>query len=214
MKKFIALLLALVTALSLVACGSKDNGGSTDGDTVKVGIFEPTSGQNGAGGKKEILGIEYANSIKPTVTINGKEYKVELVTADNASDASKAPPAAQTLISKGVSVVIGTYGSGCAIAAGDLFKSAKVPAIGTSCTNPNVTLGNDYYFRISYIDPFQGAVMANFANKEKGSVNCALIIESGDDYSAGFGNYFQKEMERLGGKAYWSSRRVRLTSPP
>ena len=201
MKKFIALLLALITALSLVACGSKDNGGSTDGDTVKVGIFEPTSGQNGAGGKKEILGIEYANSIKPTVTINGKEYKVELVTADNASDASKAPAAAQTLISKGVSVVIGTYGSGCAIAAGDLFKSAKVPAIGTSCTNPNVTLGNDYYFRISYIDPFQGAVMANFAHKEKGSVNCALIIESGDDYSAGFGNYFQKEMERLGGKA-------------
>ena len=201
MKKFIALLLALVTALSLVACGSKDNGGSTDGDTVKIGIFEPTSGQNGAGGKKEILGIEYANSIKPTVTINGKEYKVELVTADNASDASKAPAAAQSLISKGVSVVIGTYGSGCAIAAGDLFKSAKVPAIGTSCTNPNVTLGNDYYFRISYIDPFQGAVMANFANKEKGSVNCALIIESGDDYSAGFGNYFQKEMERLGGKA-------------
>ena len=201
MKKFIALLLALVTALSLVACGSKDNGGSTDGDTVKIGIFEPTSGQNGAGGKKEILGIEYANSIKPTVTINGKEYKVELVTADNASDASKAPAAAQTLVSKGVSVVIGTYGSGCAIAAGDLFKSAKVPAIGTSCTNPNVTLGNDYYFRISYIDPFQGAVMANFANKEKGSVNCALIIESGDDYSAGFGNYFQKEMERLGGKA-------------
>ena len=108
MKKFIALLLALVTALSLVACGSKDNGGSTDGDTVKVGIFEPTSGQNGAGGKKEILGIEYANSIKPTVTINGKEYKVQLITADNASEQSKAPAAAQTLISKGVSVVIGT----------------------------------------------------------------------------------------------------------
>ena len=62
-------------------------------------------------------------------------------------------------------------------------------------------MGNDFYFRVSYIDPFQGAVMANFANKEKGSVNCALIIESGDDYSAGFGNYFQKEMERLGGKA-------------
>ena len=56
MKKLIALLLALVTALSLVACGSKDSG--SDGDTVKIGIFEPTSGQNGAGGKKEILGIE------------------------------------------------------------------------------------------------------------------------------------------------------------
>ncbi len=207
MKKFLAMILALVMALSLVACGSKDNGQQPSGDdasgdkVVKIGIFEPTSGQNGAGGKKEILGIEYANTIKPTVTINGEEYTVQLITADNASDASKAPTAAQTLISQGVSVVIGTYGSACAIAAGDLFKDAKIPAIGTSCTNPQVTLDNDYYFRVSYIDPFQGAVMANFANKEKGSVNCALIIESGDDYSAGFGNYFQKEMERLGGKA-------------
>ena len=199
MKKFIALLLALVTALSLVACGSKDSG--TDGDVIKVGIFEPTSGQNAAGGKKEILGIEYAHSLKPTVTIGGKEYKIQLITADNASEQAKAPAAAQTLISKGVSVVIGTYGSGCAIAAGKLFESAKIPAIGTSCTNPQVTEGNDFYFRVCYIDPFQGAVMANFANKEKGSKNCALIIESGDDYSAGFGNYFQKEMERLGGKA-------------
>ena len=199
MKKFIALLLALVTALSLVACGSKDSG--TDGDVIQVGSFEPTSGQNAAGGKKEILGIEYAHSLKPTVTINGKEYKIQLVVADNASEQAKAPAAAQTLISKGVSVVIGTYGSGCAIAAGKLFESAKIPAIGTSCTNPQVTEGNDFYFRVCYIDPFQGAVMANFANKEKGSKNCALIIESGDDYSAGFGNYFQKEMERLGGKA-------------
>ena len=199
MKKFIALLLALVTALSLVACGSKDSG--TDGDVIQVGIFEPTSGQNAAGGKKEILGIEYAHSLKPTVTINGKEYKIQLVVADNASEQAKAPAAAQTLISWGVSVVIGTSGSGCAIAAGKLFESAKIPAIGTSCTNPQVTEGNDFYFRVCYIDPFQGAVMANFANKEKGSKNCALIIESGDDYSAGFGNYFQKEMERLGGKA-------------
>ena len=207
MKKFIAMLLALVMALSLVACGGQsgdadNNDNSASGDkVVKIGIFEPTSGQNAAGGKKEILGIEYANSIKPTVTIGGEEYTVQLITADNASDAAKAPTAAQTLISQGVSVVIGTYGSGCAIAAGDLFKEAQIPAIGTSCTNPQVTLDNDFYFRVSYIDPFQGAVMANFANKEKGSVNCALIIESGDDYSAGFGNYFQKEMERLGGKA-------------
>ena len=204
MKKFLAMMLALVMALSLVACGDKADDGSNDasGDkVVKIGVFEPTSGQNGGGGKKEILGIEYAYSLKPTVTINGEEYSVQLVYADNASDQAKAPTAAQTLISQGVSVVIGTYGSGCAIAAGPLFESAKIPAIGTSCTNPQVTAGNDYYFRVGYIDPFQGAVMANFAFNEKGSSNCALIIESGDDYSAGFGNYFRQEMERLGGKA-------------
>lgn len=204
MKKFLAMMLALVMALSLVACGGKTDDGSSDasGDkVVKIGVFEPTSGQNGGGGKKEILGVEYAHSLKPTVTINGEEYSVQLVYADNASDQAKAPTAAQTLISQGVSVVIGTYGSACAIAAGPLFESAKIPVIGTSCTNPQVTAGNDYYFRVGYIDPFQGAVMANFAFNEKGSSNCALIIESGDDYSAGFGNYFRQEMERLGGKA-------------
>lgn len=206
MKKFLAMMLALVMALSLVACGEQGDSQKVDdsasGDkVVKIGVFEPTSGQNGGGGKKEILGIEYAHSLKPTVTINGEEYSVQLVYADNASDQAKAPTAAQTLISQGVSVVIGTYGSACAIAAGPLFESAKIPAIGTSCTNPQVTAGNDYYFRVGYIDPFQGAVMANFAFNEKGSSNCALIIESGDDYSAGFGNYFRQEMERLGGKA-------------
>ena len=206
MKKFLAMMLALVMALSLVACGeqgdSQKGDDSASGDkVVKIGVFEPTSGQNGGGGKKEILGIEYAHSLKPTVTINGEEYSVQLVYADNASDQAKAPTAAQTLISQGVSVVIGTYGSACAIAAGPLFESAKIPAIGTSCTNPQVTAGNDYYFRVGYIDPFQGAVMANFAFNEKGSSNCALIIESDDDYSAGFGNYFRQEMERLGGKA-------------
>ncbi len=206
MKKFLAMVLALIMALSLVACGeqgdSQKGDDSASGDkVVKIGVFEPTSGQNGGGGKKEILGIEYAHSLKPTVTINGEEYSVQLVYADNASDQAKAPTAAQTLISQGVSVVIGTYGSACAIAAGPLFESAKIPAIGTSCTNPQVTAGNDYYFRVGYIDPFQGAVMANFAFNEKGSSNCALIIESGDDYSAGFGNYFRQEMERLGGKA-------------
>ena len=206
MKKFLAMMLALVMALSLVACGeqgdSQKGDDSASGDkVVKIGVFEPTSGQNGGGGKKEILGIEYAHSLKPTVTINGEEYSVQLVYAVNACDQAKAPTAAQTLISQGVSVVIGTYGSACAIAAGPLFESAKIPAIGTSCTNPQVTAGNDYYFRVGYIDPFQGAVMANFAFNEKGSSNCALIIESGDDYSAGFGNYFRQEMERLGGKA-------------
>ena len=198
MKKVIALVLALVMVFALCACGSSDSASSTkaassDEKVVKIGVFEPTSGQNAAGGKKEILGIEYAHSLNPTIDINGETYNIELVYADNASDAAKAPSAAQLLISNNVSVVIGTYGSGCAIAAGDLFAEAKIPAIGTSCTNPQVTLGNDYYFRIAYIDPFQGAVMASYALKN-GCKNCVVLVEAGDDYSAGFGNYFSEAM--------------------
>ena len=204
MKKIIAIALALVMVFALCACGSSsapaasDSSASASGEkVVKIGVFEPQSGQNAAGGKKEILGIEYANSLYPTLEINGETYKVELVYADNASDAAKAPSAAQLLISQDVSVVVGTYGSGCAIAAGDLFAEAKIPAIGTSCTNPQVTLGNDYYFRIAYIDPFQGAVMASYALKN-GCKNCVVIVEAGDDYSAGFGNYFSEAMIAAG----------------
>ena len=133
MKKVIAMLLAIVMLFALCACGSTNgdskNEASSGNKVVKIGVFEPTSGQNAAGGKKEILGIEYAHSLYPTIEINGETYDIELVYADNGSTAEKAPSAAQLLISNGVSVVIGTYGSGCAIAAGDLFASAKLPAI-------------------------------------------------------------------------------------
>ena len=200
MKKLIAVLLCLVMVASMVACGGNNNEPTETGDKViTIGVFEPTSGQNGAGGKKEILGIQYAHSLYPTVTIGGEEYKIELTYADNQSDASKAPTAAQQLVSKKVAAVIGTYGSGCAIAAGPYFEEAKIPAVGTSCTNPQVTQGNDYYFRVCFIDPFQGTVMAQYA-WNKGITNAAVIVEAGDDYSAGFGNYFVQAFEGLGGK--------------
>ena len=215
MKKILALVLAAVMVFALAACGSStapasapaaapaDNTASAPeaapagAKVIKVGVFEPTSGQNAAGGKKEILGIEYAHSLYPTVNIGGEEYQIELVTADNGSDSAKAPSAAQLLISNDVSVVVGTYGSGCAIAGGEYFAKAKIPAVGTSCTNPQVTQGNDYYFRVCYIDPFQGAVMASYALKN-GCKNCVVIVEAGDDYSAGFGNYFSEAMKEGG----------------
>jgi len=190
MKKILALTLVFVMIFAL--CSTQAFAASDK--TIRIGVFEPTSGQNAAGGKKEILGIEYAHSLYPTITINGEEYNIELVQADNGSDTAKAPSAAQLLISKDVSVVVGTYGSGCAIAGGEYFAKAKIPAIGTSCTNPQVTLGNDYYFRVCYIDPFQGAVMASYAVKS-GCKNCVVIVEAGDDYSAGFGNYFSAAMK-------------------
>ena len=189
MKKILALVLALVMALGLVACGSKDNGGS-DEKVVKIGVFEPQSGDNGAGGKQEILGMQYANSLIPTVEIGGETYKVELVYADNASSNDKAPTAAQTLISSGASIVLGSYGSGVSIAAGDTFSAARVPAVGVTCTNPQVTSDCDVYFRICFLDPFQGTVLANYAKTELGAKKAYCLSKQGDDYSGGLVNYF------------------------
>ncbi len=189
MKKILALVLALAMALGLVACGSKESGGS-DEKVVKIGVFEPQSGDNGAGGKQEILGMQYANSLIPTVEIGGETYKVELVYADNASSNDKAPTAAQTLISSGVSIVLGSYGSGVSIAAGDTFSAARVPAVGVTCTNPQVTSDCDVYFRICFLDPFQGTVLANYAKTELGAKKAYCLSKQGDDYSGGLVNYF------------------------
>jgi len=202
MKKVLALALALVLALSLFACGSS-SGTQSAGDVIKIGVFEPTTGENGAGGMQEVLGARYANKVTPTVTVGGKEYKIQLVEVDNQSDKTAAVTAAQSLVSQGVVAVVGTYGSGCAIAAGPTFEAAKVPAVGCSCTNPQVTLNKPYYFRVCFLDPYQGEVMANFAYTTKGCKNAAIITQNGDDYSTGLGGFFKTPYEKLGGKVVY-----------
>ena len=95
--------------------------------------------------------------------------------------------------------MLGSYGSGVSIAAGQIFADAKIPAIGCSCTNPQVTQGNDYYFRVCFIDPFQGTVMANYA-LQNGAQTAAVITQLGDDYSSGLGSYFKEAFTELGGQ--------------
>lgn len=169
-------------------------------DTVKIGVYEPASGDNGAGGKQETLGIQYANSLTPTVEIGGTEYNVELDIVDNESSNDKGPSAAAQLVSDGVSIVLGSYGSGVSIAASDIFKEGGVPALGVTCTNPQVTQGNTHYFRICFLDPFQGTVLANFANENFEAKKAYVLTKLGDDYSTGVGFYFTKAFEALGGE--------------
>ena len=112
MKKLLALVLAALMIFAMAACTpAEPNGGDnesgdnqqvdSDAKVVKIGIFEPASGDNGAGGKQETLGIQYANSIQNTVEIGGETYEVQLVSVDNESSNDKAPTAASTLISQG-----------------------------------------------------------------------------------------------------------------
>ncbi|MDR1801606.1 MAG: ABC transporter substrate-binding protein [Lachnospiraceae bacterium] len=201
MKKLVSVILVSCLAISLFAgCGDKSSGGASSGKTVKIGIFEPASGDNGAGGKQETLGIQYANSVQPTVEIGGETYNVELVAADNESSTDKAASAAQTLVSAGVSVVLGSYGSGVSIAGSDVFKDAGIPVIGVTCTNPQVTEGNTHYFRICFLDPFQGTVLANFASEQFSAKKAYCLAKLGDDYSVGLVNYFVEAFKALGGE--------------
>ncbi len=198
MKKIIAIALVLCMALALCACGG--SAAKEETDTVKIGVFEPSTGDSASGGKKEILGMQYANHECPTVEIGGKTYNVELVLADNGSSTDKAPSAASDLVSAGVSVVLGSYGSGVSMAGGPKFEEAGIPAIGVTCTNPNVTAGNNYYFRICFLDNFQADVLANFAIDKFDAKVAYCLGENGNEYDQGLIAFFTQVFEAAGGK--------------
>ena len=213
MKKLLALALASAMVLSLAACGSKDqpsgsqsSGSSSSGDkVVKIGVFEPATGDSASGGKKEMLGMQYANAQTPTVEVGGQTYQVELVYGDNGSDQSKAPSAASQLVSAGVSIVLGSYGSGVSMAGGPIFNDAGLAAMGVTCTNPNVTAGNDYYYRICFLDPFQGTVLANFAMDKFNAKVAYCLGEAGTEYDQGLVAFFKTAFEAAGGKVITDS---------
>ena len=204
MKKLMAAVLALVMALSLAACGGKsDSQDAQSGDSgnkvVKIGVFEPQTGDNGAGGKQEILGMQYANYVQPTVEIGGETYDVKLEIVDNRTTPENGKSAAAELVNRKVSMVLGSYGSGVSMAGGEVFQEAGLPALGTSCTNPQVTAGCDVYFRLAFLDPFQGTVLANYAYKELGVTTAYVLGMLGSDYDQGLVYYFTEAFEGLGG---------------
>ncbi len=195
LKKVFSYLLVIAVAMSgFTACSSNSTGGK---NVIKIGVFEPLTGENGGGGFQEVLGIRYANELYKTININGTTYTIELDEVDNKSDKTEAVSAANKLISDGVVAVLGSYGSGVSIAAGEYFEEAEIPAVGCSCTNPQVTDGNDYYFRTCFLDPFQGTVMASYA-RNHGYTRVAVITQLGDDYSEGLGSFFVRACERMG----------------
>jgi len=201
-KLGLLLVLLLVLSLAAVGCGGSeepaaDNGQSAEADVIKIGVYEPLTGINAAGGQMTLEGIELANELYPEVL--GKT--VEIVTVDNRSEKQEAANAVERLISKeNVNVIIGSYGSSLSMSGGPVAMDSGIPVIGCSPTNPAVTLDNDYYFRVCFIDPFQGTVMANYAVNTLGAKTAAIVQDVQQDYSVGLSNYFKKAFEAVNGE--------------
>ncbi len=195
MKKPIAVLLAAVMVLCLFAGCAK-----ASEKVIRIGVFEPQTGDNGAGGKQEILGMQYGNYVQPTIDIGGETYQIKLEIVDNRTTAENGPSAAAELVNRNVSVVLGSYGSGVSMAGGAVFSEAGIPAIGVTCTNPQVTSDCDVYYRVCFTDPFQGPVLASYAYNTLGVTKAYTLAMLGSDYDQGLVYYFKTAFEALGGE--------------
>jgi branched-chain amino acid transport system substrate-binding protein len=188
MKKLLALAFLTVFALS---------GAALAADTIKIGVYLPLTGQMAFGGQLELEGVQMAHKEAPTVL--GK--KVELFVVDNKSDKVEAANAVKRLIEKEkVVAIIGTYGSSLAMAGGEVAEKAGIPIVGTSCTNPLVTQGKKYSFRVCFIDPFQGAGAATYAFTDLKAKTAALLVDVSNDYSVGLATFFTRSFTKLGGQ--------------
>jgi branched-chain amino acid transport system substrate-binding protein len=189
MRKLVLLCLTMVLAFASTAwCAD---------DTIKIGVFLPLTGQNAFGGQLELDGVQMANKENPTIL--GK--KIELFVVDNKSDKVESANAVSRLIEKEkVQAIIGTYGSSLAMAGGEVSEKAGIPQVGTSCTNPLVTQGKKFIFRVCFIDPYQGAGAATYAYKTLGLKKAAMLIDVANDYSVGLAKYFKQSFTKLGGE--------------
>ncbi|MDR1979117.1 MAG: ABC transporter substrate-binding protein [Synergistaceae bacterium] len=171
--------------------------GAFAAETIKIGVYNCLTGSNAYGGQLELEGTQLAFKEIPEVL----GQKIELIVVDNKSDKVEAANAVTRLIERDkVSVIIGTYGSSLAMAGGEVAETAGIPVMGTSCTNPLVTLNKKYYFRACFIDPFQGAGAATYAFKTLGLKKAALLTDVANDYSVGLSNFFKQAFTKLGGE--------------
>lgn len=205
MKRVSKVLTALVLGTVLAGLAAGCGGGAKKADTIKVGANLEMTGGSASYGISSKNAIELAfKEINEKGGINGKQ--LELVVADNKSEAAEATNAMQKLVSQdNVVAVIGPNLSSSVIAASAINNSAKVLDIAPMATNPYVTVDQasgktkDFNYRTCFIDPFQGTVMAKFATAELGVGNAAILIDNSSDYAKGLAQFFKENFVKEGG---------------
>lgn len=196
------ILSAAVLAVSILLTGCNKPGGSsaTGGDTIKVGEYASLTGGTATFGisshEGTLLAIEEINAAGGVL---GK--KIELLTEDTLSKAGEPATVVNKLITRdNVIAVLGEVASSRSLEAAPICQQNKIPMISPSSTNPDVTKTGDYIFRVCFIDPFQGTVMANFATKTLKAKRVAVFTDVKSDYSKGLAKFFKERFLANGGE--------------
>jgi len=193
-RRLILILSTFAAALTLGGCGGGDSG-----DTIKIGEFASLTGATASFGTSShngsIMVIDAANA---SGGVLGK--KIKLITQDDQSKPGEAATAVRKLISRDrVVALIGEIASSRSLEAGPIAQQSKIPMVSPGSTNPNVTKVGDYIFRVCFIDPFQGTVMAKFTLSSLKKTRVAVLTDVRQDYSVGLAQFYKDYLTKNGG---------------
>ena len=198
-------LLTFLAAALVVGCNKQEGGagGSADGSggaVIKVGEYASLTGKEATFGisshEGTLMAIEEINAAGGLL---GR--KLELLTEDTQSKPGEPATVVNKLVARdGVVAMLGEVASSRSLEAAPICQQNKVPMISPSSTNPKVTETGDFIFRVCFIDPFQGTVMANFATRTLKAKKVAVFTDVKSDYSKGLAKFFKEQMARNGGQ--------------
>lgn len=186
-------LLPLVAFTALVA-------GAAAQGTIRIGEYASLTGKEAAFGQSSHRGVQLAvEEINAAGGILGRT--LELAVEDTQSKPGESATVVKKLISRDkVVAVIGEVASSRSLEAAPICQAAKIPMISPSSTNPEVTARGDYIFRVCFIDPFQGVVLAKFAHESLKLKKVALLTSVSSAYSVGLARFFKEHFAARGGK--------------
>lgn len=199
-KRCFMALFAAVVVFSVTGCNRQENTGSATGNVIKVGHFASLTGSEADFGNATNNGIKLAqDQINAAGGLLGKQ--VEVIAEDDQGNADQVATIVTRFINGDkVDVVLGEVASSLSLRAAPICQQAGVPMISSASTNPKVTEGRDYVFRVCFIDPFQGTVMARFTHDTLKARRAAVLRDAASAYSMGLADFFVQEFKRLGGQ--------------
>ncbi len=200
---FTSVLLAAGTLVLAPGCNKSTQTGSTATDPaneIVIGEVGSLTGNEATFGTSTRDGIRLAiEQINQSGGIQNKKLRV--VTMDNQGKPEEAATAVTKLITQDrVIAILGEVASSRSLAMAPIAQTNKVPMVTPSSTNPKVTQVGDYIFRVCFIDPFQGSVMAKFAHGTLKVKKAAILRDVKNDYSVGLANFFTETFKKLGGE--------------
>ncbi|MDR2179511.1 MAG: ABC transporter substrate-binding protein [Synergistaceae bacterium] len=195
MKKYVALFAVLGVLLAVPAFAA---------DTIRFGEIATVTGDFAAYGVAEVESVKIAvEEINAAGGVLGKP--LEVIMYDCRTRQEDMVNAARRLVDQDkVVAVIGPSGSGLCISAAPIFNRGRVSHIGTLPTNPLVTVDEQgkvrpWNFRICFLDPYQGRMMAYFAAKDMKFGKAAILHDVSSDYSQGQREFFIAAFKEYGG---------------